>query len=426
MAERGPVPAGAESTRPRRRRAVWPVGLVIVVCVLVGLMLWYRSRGPLVNAVVAERRAVVDRVVATGKVVPLARIRLGSVVLGTVARVHADRGDKVKRGEVLVALDDAEAVALEDQAKATLQQAEARLGQVGGVAARVALESVKQASARMEQAQSDLEREKALMANGASTQERVDSATKAYEIAVSAHAAALAQATSTGPGGGDYRAAASQVAQARASMEAATARLSQTRIVAPADGVVLTRDVEPGDVVQPGRTLMELAQSGWTGLSVQVDEKNLALLRMGQSAWASADAFPLDRFPAKVVFLAPAVDAARGTIEVKLQVDSPPAYLRPDMTVSVVIEGGTRQGVLLVPGSAVRDATTPNPFVIVIQARRAVRRDVRLGPRAGDEVEVVSGLEAGEEVVLTGSKPVAPGQPIRARLLSRDEVTSAF
>lgn len=426
MPEPVQAPAPGTSRRPPRRRATWMVVLAAVMLSLAGLYGWNRARGPSVDVVAAERSIVVDRVVATGKVLPLARSRLGSVVLGTVARVDVSEGERVKRGQVLIALDDAEAQALVAQAKAALQQAEARLGQVGGVGARMALESVKQASARMEQAKADLEREKSLMDSGASTPERVDGATKAYDVAVSVHAAALAQATSSGPGGGDYRAAASQVAQARAALDAAMARLAQTRILAPADGIVLTRDVEPGDVVQPGRTLLEVAQSGWTGLTVQVDEKNLSLLRIGQSAVASADAFPLERIGAKVTFLAPAVDAARGTLEVKLEVADPPVYLRPDMTVSVVIDGGTRQGVLLVPGSAVRDAATPNPFVLVVQADRTARRDVRLGARAGDAVEVASGLEAGEIVVLTGGTPTAPGQRIRPRLLSREEVRSAL
>lgn len=426
MVDRVPTPTSGLPTSAPRRITLARSAVVLALLGAVSLYSWNRSRGPSVDVLAVSRHPVADRVVAAGKVIPLARFRLGTVVLGKVAAVSVQEGDVVKEGQMLVALDDAEAQAVVAQAKASQQVAEARLAQVGGVGARVALETVKQASAKMAQADADLGREKALAASGASTQERVDAAAKTYDVAVSAHAASLAQATSSGPGGGDYRAAASQVAQARAAVDAASARLAQTKIVAPADGIVLARDVEPGDVVQPGRALLVVARTGWTGLTVQVDEKNLALLRLGQQATASADAYPLDRFVAKVVFLAPGVDAARGTIEAKLEVEHPPAYLRPDMTVSVVIDGGKREGVLLVPGNAVRDAMTPSPFLLVLQGDHAERREVRLGVRAGDAVEIASGLEPGESVVLNAGKPVGAGQRVRPRLVSEGEARSAL
>jgi HlyD family secretion protein len=412
---------GRSALRITPTRAVAAALLLIVA----SLVVWHRSRGPLVDTSPARRKSVADRIVATGKVLPAGRVHLGSVALGTVRRVDVAEGDHVKQGQVLIALDDTEAQAMVAQARASLQQAESRLGQVGGAAARVALEAVKQSAARVEQARAALERETALLSTGASTQQRLDDATKAYDIAVSEQAAALVQAASAGPGGADYRVAASQVAVARAALDAANARLAQTTILAPADGVVLSRDVEPGDVVQPGRVVMTISRDGPTRLSVQVDEKNLALLRVGQRAAASADAFPLERFDAKVTFIAPAVDASRGTIESQLEVDHPPSYLRPDMTVSVVIDAGTRDNVLLVRGGAVRDASTMSPFVLVVQGNRAVRRSVKLGSRTGESVEIVSGLQDGE-VVVVGAPTIADGQRVRTRLLADQEADGAL
>ncbi len=93
-------------------------------------------------------------------------------------------------------------------------------------------------------------------------------------------------------------------------------------------------------MVQPGRTLLVVARDGPTQLSVLPDEKNLAFLRLGQPATASVDAFPDRVFPARVAYIAPAVDLSRGTVEVKLDVPDPPPFLRPDMTVSVNVEVG--------------------------------------------------------------------------------------
>lgn len=423
------IPADTTSGTPARRRSlVTPVRLALGIALILvaSLVVWHRTRGPQVDTVTAYRAEVLNRVVATGRTLPLARFHLGSVVLGTVLRVDAEEGAQVEKGQVLVQFDDAEARAAVAQSKAAVQQAEARFSQVGGVGAKVALESVRQAATRRDQAAVDLEREQSLLASGASTEQRVDAARKAWELASSAHAAAEAQASSSGPGGGEYRAALSAVAQSRAALDAARARLDNTRIVSPADAVVLTRTVEPGDVVQPGRTLLVLAQTGWTGLVVQVDEKNLSLVTLGQDAVASADAYPGERFDAKVIFMAPSVDAARGTIEVKLEVPKPPAYLRPDMTVSVVIDGGKREGVLLVPGAAVRDATLRSPYVLSVDQGKVVRRNVVLGVRAGEQVEVNEGLEEGTAVIVGEGAALTVGQRVRARLVPAKEGADAL
>jgi len=183
--------------------------------------------------------------------------------------------------------------------------------------------------------------------------------------------------------------------------------------------------VEPGDVVSPGRVLMVLARSGETRLVFQPEEKNLGLLRVGQPALVSADAFPEQRFSAVITTIAPAVDAQRGTIEVKLRVPSPPAYLRPDMTVSVDVEVARRPGALALPAEAVRAGAEETPWVLALRGGRAERRPVRLGVRGVGYLEVASGLEAGEQVVL----PVAQlraGEKARGEVQPPPEVKGAL
>lgn len=104
----------------------------------------------------------------------------------------------------------------------------------------------------------------------------------------------------------------------RAATVAARARLAQSALLAPADARVLSRDVEPGQIVQPGKALMSLALTGPTQLSAQVDERFLDQLQPGQSAAVVADAFAGQRFSARVTAITPAVDAQRGAIEVEI------------------------------------------------------------------------------------------------------------
>jgi HlyD family secretion protein len=142
---------------------------------------------------------------------------------------------------------------------------------------------------------------------------------------------------------------------------------------------VLVRRVEPGEAVAPGRALLSLAPTGTSGEGVEIvvepDERVLAVLAVGQLADVSADAFPDRIFAARVLEIAPVVDAGRGTVSVRLLVPEPPAFLRTDMTVSVEVKTGEKQG-LTVPASAVRGLATPTPSLLVVTA--GVATEVRV------------------------------------------------
>ncbi|MEJ2186167.1 MAG: efflux RND transporter periplasmic adaptor subunit, partial [Gemmatimonadota bacterium] len=195
------------------------------------------------------------------------------------------------------------------------------------------------------------------------------------------------------------------VARAQAALDAARARLDMSRVVAPADGVVRNRDVEPGDAVQPGRALLDLALDGPTELVVFPSEDNLGQLHVGAPATASADAYPDSTFRARVSLVAPAVDPTQGTVEVRLAVDAAPAYLRPDMTVSVNIEAGRRRGAWVLPEAAVRGLGTDTPWVAVARNGKLARQAVDVGLRADRYVEILSGVEPEELVVPPNGSP---------------------
>jgi HlyD family secretion protein len=174
--------------------------------------------------------------------------------------------------------------------------------------------------------------------------------------------------------------------------------------------------VEPGDVVAAGKTILVLSREGETRLSVQPDEKSLAFLAVGQPATAAADAFPGAPFPATVTFIAPSVDPARGTVEVRLRVPEPPPFLRPEMTVSVNVDVARKPDALALPAEAVRDVASA-PWVLRVAGGRAERREVRLGVRGEGWVEVSDGLAPGDAVVAPAAGRVGEGERVRARRL---------
>jgi len=180
--------------------------------------------------------------------------------------------------------------------------------------------------------------------------------------------------------------------------------------------VLISRSVEVGDIVQPGKALMVLAASGQMQILIQIDEKNLSKIALGQQAFASADAFANQRFDAVVSYINPGVDAARGSVEVKLNIPNPPAYLRQDMTVSVDIETARRTATVVIATAAVEDAATDKPWVLVVRDKHAIKQYVTLGLLGDTRVEVLQGIEKGESVIPKSKLGVKAGQRVRAKV----------
>ena len=371
--------------------------LVLVVVLAGGGFLALRAQA--VSVVIAERGELRQAVVASGRVRTPQRIEVAAQITGRVISVEVQEGAVIVPGQTLLRLDDSEWKAGVAQAQATLAQNEARLQQVGEVGLPVAEQSLRQAEANATQARKQYERIQELVAKGFYSPAQLDDAKRSQEVAASQWQSAQLQAASNRPSGSDARVARSNVAAARAALAVAEAKLAYTTLRAPVAGKVLTRTVEPGDTVQPGRLLLTLAPAGATELTAQIDEKNLGLLELGQKAQASADAYPGERFPAEISYIAPSVDAQRGSVEIRLRVPQPPAYLKHEMTVSIDIESARRAEAIIVPFDSVREANGVQPWILVVREGLTRRQPVRLGVRGTGKVEILEGIAAGDALV---------------------------
>lgn len=383
-----------------RRWAVVGLALAVLVFFKMLLPLWL---GPVVAVQRVARTDVVRTLVATGRIQTPFRGDIGSQITGTVARIPVAEGQTVKAGELLIQLEDREARAGLAQADAALAQAKARLEQMTQVSQPLAEQALQQAEATLLNTRQQYERLEKLRANGFATQAQIDEARKGLDIATAQARSARVQVLNTKPGGSEFTVAQTSLRQAEAALNTAKARLEYTTIEAPVDGVLIARNVEKGDVVQPGRALMVLSPFGETQVVVQVDEKNLGLLRLGQPALVSADAYPDQRFAAELVYINPSIDPQRASVQVKLKVMQPPDYLRQDMTVSVDIETARSANALVVPLAALRGLDTGKPSVLVVERGRARERAVRLGLRGQSMVEILSGVGEGDAVIVGNS-----------------------
>lgn len=392
--------------------------LLLVATALVAALLWFLyGRAPQAAAVQVQTAPVVRTLQFSGRVATLSRVEVGSTLTGRVAAVQVREGDTVAAAQALLRLEDEEAKAALAQADAAARQAEARLAglQRGGRDAADA--AVAQADAQLRAAEAEARRTRELLAQGFVGQARLDEAERAAAVARAQRAAALAQRQGLDADGSDLRQARAALAAAEAARDAARVRLAQATVRAPADARVLSRTVEPGQIVQPGRALLTLAFAGPLELVAQVDERFLEELQTGQTAAVVADAFPQQRFAATLARIAPRVDAQRGSIELRFAMAAPPTFLREDMTLSLEVTTAQRERARLLPLAALRGAAAadgngpPRDEVWVVQDGRVQARAVRLGLRTLATVEVLDGVADGESVLVGPAPP--PGQRVR-------------
>jgi HlyD family secretion protein len=417
------VPEGAHTeapvTVPKRVTHVkyWKIG-AIALCVLLiaaGVTLWTRARGVAVTTVAVSRMNIDHRIIASGRVLAPSVITVSSVAAGRVLSVGAALGQHVNVGDSLVQIDDSEARAALLQETASVEQARARAAQNRLVAAVVTNEALNQAQTNLEKAKANLERATLLASTGSVTRVELETAQQGLEVAQAAKASALAQQAATAPLGADSRVASSAILQAEAQRKAAEVRVRDTRIVASTAGTILSRLVEPGDVVLPARALLTIATDADVLLTFNADERNLSYVALGQKAIASTDAFPEEKFASEVVYVAPSIDAQRGTVEVRLRVLVPPPYLRPEMTVSIDLLVRSKADALVVASDVVHGSATPSPWVIAVVDGKAVRKDVVLGIVGEGSTEVLRGVSEADELVVPERRVLALGSRVRPK-----------
>lgn len=396
----------------------WQLLAALLALIGVGVLTIRWWLGPQVDVETVLRRDFIQTVVASGHVEAPHRIDVGVQITGTVLRIPVSEGQAVEAGALLLELESAELTATGREADLGVAQAQAKLRQLQEVQGPVAAQALRQAKSNSSNAEAALARSNALFAQGFIGQAALDDARKLADVNEAAVHATQKQLDTTLSAGSDRALLLANISGARAGAQAAHARVAYTLVKAPLSGTLIARNVEVGDIVQPGKVLMTLSPQGRTQLIVAIDEKNLALLSIGQHALVSADAYPTERFAATLAYINPGVNASTGTVEVKLDVAAPPAHLKQDMTVSVDIQVAKRAHALIVPLSAVHDLSS-KPWVLHLEGRHATRRPVQLGLQSGGFAEVLLGLSEGD-VVLAGATTIKAGARVRLKPKNAD------
>lgn len=423
-AEQGPESAAAESVRSvedvlglkagagrKKRGKSWIFWTAAAAIVVGGIAYWqFGTAAPQVSYVTtpAELGDITVEVSATGTLQPLIQVDISSELSGVMRSVAVQENQRVTQGEVLAELDTTRLEAQIERAEASVKSAEAKV-----LESKTTLTETQQAFSRAEQ----------LLSRGMTSAQALDTATAARDRADAN--VAMAEAN---------------LAIAQAELKQQEADLVKSKIYAPIDGIVLTRSVNPGQTVASSMQAPVLfvlaANLENMELEAAIDEADIGGVKTGQSARFTVDAFPERSFDADIRDISFASVATEGvvTYNARLDVDNSELLLRPGMTATVAVVTREAKGVLMVPAEAfrysppattesrgfnLRDAFMPRMgprrqrqqnsaepgmrtlYVLRNGAPEAVQ--VKVGATDGQNIEIVSGLEEGDQVV-TGTR----------------------
>ncbi|MEP6826772.1 MAG: efflux RND transporter periplasmic adaptor subunit [Aestuariivirga sp.] len=395
------------------RKWRWWIATVLIAALALGYFAVPWVLGPQITPVAVKSGNIVQTLVASGTIANPNRVDISPQIAGSVDKVWVQEGQFVTDGQPLITLDDTELQASMAQATGAVEVANAKLRQIRETALPSAQQSLGQAQATLLQVQLQFDRTSKLHGARIVADVTLDAAVHDLAQANAAVTSAALAVKNLEQDGSDYSSAQSALAQAQSNVRGIQAKMSYTTIAAPSDGTIITRTVEQGNVVQPGKVLLVLSPVGKTEITIQVDEKNIGLIALGQPALVSTDAFPDRTFDAILTYIQPSVDPNRGSVEVKLEVAKPPDFLMQDMTVSVDIETARKNSVLIAQLSSVHDLLTKKPWVLKVDGTSAKRQSITIGARGVTEVEVSSGLALGDLLVPSKFATVTDGKRIR-------------
>ena len=374
--------------------------IMLLLILAAGFAVFRWWQGPLLSGYSINSMPLVQTVVATGRVVKVSRTQVGSEITGVVLKRLVQEGDRVTRGDLLLVLRS-------DELTAQVRQAEAALNELMSSTRPQASVDLANTQVQLAQASRELQRRRILAKDSVISKEELEQSEKAESLARNNVESARLKALALAPGKAEE-------IVLRERLVALQAQLAKTQVRSEVTGIVLTRNVEPGDLVQPSMTLFTIALDGNTEIRVPLDERNLPRLALQQNASVIADAYPDRPFPAQINFIAPSIDPERGTVEVRLTVDPVPDFLRQDMTVSVNIETDQRAHTRVIPNDALGNVQGNKAIVLLLRDGKIHRQTVTLGLRGLAMSEVVSGLQDGEQVLADAVSPLKDGT--RARL----------
>ena len=364
--------------------------LIVAALAFVGLIGCSESKPPVqapaeklrgVALLQVQKATVPDAMEATGTVRAALSAQLASQVMGTITRVNVHEGDHVRRGEVLVSIDEAQQQAAYSSAKAGLQASQ---------------EAIAAADADYALAEATMKRYQALYDKKSLSPQEYDEIKTKLAAAQARRDAAHAGRT-----------------QAEAGVSQASTAMSFTKVRAPFDGVVTSKQAEPGAMAAPGVPLLVVEDPSRFRLEAQVDESKIGAVKLGETVPVVIDVLGDQPIEGKVTQIVPAADPNSRTFTVKIDLPANP-QVRSGLFGRARFPRGQREAIDI-PRSAVLSRGQLQAVYVVGSDQSANLRFVTLGAASGDQIEVLSGLQNGDRIVAQPGDRELSGKQVEAQ-----------
>jgi HlyD family secretion protein len=414
------------------------IAIILVAIAVGGLFAYQKMNAPMTVRVVqvqspmsASAAGEQTVLTATGYIVAAHKIEVASKVNGRVAWIGVDKGDKVQAGQVLVRLED-------DEYRAQVQQEQ---GQLTNLEAKLAEdehgsrpEEIQKARADVEQAKADLadskateDRTRQLVQEGVLSKQALDDAQAKYngDVAKVASLQRTLDLAVLGPRKEEMDQVRGQIEQARGALAYAQNQLDNTIIKAPVTGTILDRNVEKGEFITTGFVgdkgakgyIVTMADLNDLQVELDISQNDFPKLGPRQKGVVTTDAYPDRKYQGVIEQVSPEADRAKATVQVKVQIQHPDEYLRPDMNATVSFYNDAQsqpteesKRVVVVPANAVQ-----NGSVFVVVNGQARKRPVMTGGTSDKGTLIENGLIGGEDLILNPSANLKDGQRVEVK-----------
>ncbi len=427
-----------------RRSAPWPwILLILLICAAAFIAWQYKSTAsaltvqtlhilPVENTTPGHDLVALN---ATGYIMAAHKVELASKVVGRVAWVGVEMGDKVKGGQILVRLEDDEYKARVAQEKGQLDAAKARLAELE---AGNRPQEIAEAEARYEHAKADAENaarsyQRELSIRTSRTPSELDDAESTMKTKKADADEALEQFNLMKAGSREevVNAQKATVAQLEGSLALAQVDLDNTIIKAPHDATILERNVEIGEFVTTGFVgdrgakgyVLSIADLSDLLVQLDISQNDFAKVAMNQPCFITTDAYPDRKYPGTVQLISPLANRQKATIEVRVKITSPDDFLKPDMNATVAflatpeIKSPTSQSadapatLFRIPSNSIRNNT-----IFILENKKAHQLPITPGLTSTDnQTEIKKGLIGGEDLILNPPDALKDGDPVTTK-----------
>ncbi|MBA2880917.1 multidrug efflux pump subunit AcrA (membrane-fusion protein) [Desulfosalsimonas propionicica] len=376
------------------------------------------QKSPLVEVVSASQGEISKHINITGEIVATREIKVRATVEGPVGFSPWREGDPVKKGEKLIEIDRPLYRSEVKEAEANLAVAKSKLADLKAGARPEEIAQAEQNVRYLEEcagfSRKNLERVRQLAQKGGVSGEALEKAQVSYAECHTNLISAREKLSmlKSGPTQTELAVQEAEVKKAEAALAKARAKLDETRIYAPFDGIITKVYVHPGDLATPQAPLLEMLDRSSLAVRFSVSERLISDIKPGMKASIRLDAYSGRDFDAKIVRIYPELNRQSGTVPVEAELTAP-RKLMPGMFARVLLPVQTADKAVIIPASALLSTPGGREAVFVVSDGKAKQREIRLGIEQGSRVQVLEGLKPDEKVVVAGMNSLKNGTAVR-------------